>query len=168
MKKLIFFPMFLLVIFSSCEYDRGVSEAYMKYRFHEGVTTITVPGWAIRLASRLGEMEKEERELLQSIDKVRILTIENNDLNARVNLHKEFYRKIRENNELEELMAVRNDGDQVTIFGKTDEDVIHELIILVGGNDNALIHIKGRLKPETVASLANKNQNNSFFSFMHH
>jgi hypothetical protein len=168
MKKLILFPVFLLVIFSSCEYDRGVSEAYMKYRHHEGVTSLTIPGWVIRMASRFGDMEKEEREMLQSIDKVRILTIENDDLNARVNLHKEFYRKISENKELEELMAVRDDGEQVTIFGKADDDVIHELIILIGGNDNALIHIKGRLKPETVASLANKNQNSSFYSFIHH
>jgi hypothetical protein len=168
MKKLILLPVVLFIVFTSCEYDRGVSEAYMKYRHREGVTSMTVPGWVIRMASRLGDMNKEERELLQSIDKVRILTIENDDLNARVNLHKEFYRKISENKELEELMAVREDGEQVTIFGKADDEVIHELIILVGGNDNALIHIKGRLKPEMVASLANKKQNNGFFSLKNH
>jgi hypothetical protein len=168
MKKVFLLPVFLLFLFISCEYDRGVSEAYMKYRHHEGVTTMTVPGWLIRMASHLGDLKKEERDLLQSIDKVRILTIENEDLNARVNLHKEFYTRISENKELEELMAVRENGEQITIFGNTDEEVIHELIILVGGNDNALIHVKGRLKPEMIASLATKNQNNSFFSFMYH
>ncbi len=168
MKKIMLFPVFLFLILTSCDYDREVTKAYTKYRHHEGVTSMTIPGWVIRLASRMGDMENEERELLQSIHKVRILTIEDDDLNARVNLHKEFYKNISENTELEELMAVREDGEQVTIFGKADDEVIHEMIILVGGNDNALIHIKGNFRPEMVASIANKNQKKGFFSLGNH
>jgi hypothetical protein len=65
-----------LLILSSCSgYDPGISEAFMKYRLKERVTTVEVRG---------------------------------------------------------------NDED-VTIFGKMDEDVIREMVILVGGDDNVLV-----------------------------
>ena len=165
MKRIYLIPVFFLFLFISCEYESGVSEAFTKYRFKEGVTTITVPGWAIRLAARLGDMEKNERELLQSIDKVKILMIEDKDLNARTNLHKEFYSAIRANSELEELLVVRDGNEQVTIFGIADEDSIKELLILVGGKDNAMVYVKGRLKPALISSLMDKNSQKGFLSF---
>lgn len=153
MKKTVLFSVLLLLLFTACEYESGVSEAFTKYRFKEGVTTISVPGWLIHAAARWGDLDKNERELLQSIDKVKVLTIEDNDLNARSNLHKEFYNTIRENSELEELMVVRDGNDQVTIFGKTDDECIKELLILVGGDDNAMVYVKGRLKPEMISEM---------------
>jgi hypothetical protein len=165
MKKTVLFSALILFLFTSCEYESGVSEAFTKYRFKEGVTTITVPGWAIRLAARWGDLDKNERELLQSIDKVKVLAIEDSDLNARRNLHKEFYTTIREYSELEELMVVRNDDEQVTIFGKADEECIHELLILVGGDDNAMVYVKGQLKPEMISRFMDKNSQRGFLSF---
>ncbi|MEE4286507.1 MAG: DUF4252 domain-containing protein [Mariniphaga sp.] len=165
MKKTVLFSVLLLFLFTSCEYESGVSEAFTKYSFKSGVTTITVPGWVIRMAARWGDLDRNERELLQSIDKVKVLTIEDRDLNARSNLHKEFYNTIKENSELEELMVVRNDDEQVTIFGKADEESIKELLILVGGDDNAMVYVKGRLKPEMISRFMDDNSQRGFLSF---
>jgi hypothetical protein len=165
MNKLLVLPVVVFLIFSSCEYESGVSEAFTKYRFKEGVTSITIPGWVIGLASNFGDLQKEERELLRCIDKVRILTIEDNDLNARTNFHKEFYRSISQNPELEELLVVRDGDEQVTIFGKASEKSIDELLILVGGDDNAMIYVKGRLKPELVSDLINNGSHQGFLSW---
>jgi hypothetical protein len=164
MKKTVLFSVLILFLFSACEYESGVSEAFTKYRFKDGVTTITVPGWVIRLAARWGDLDKNERELLQSIDKVKILSIEDIDLNARSNLHKEFYNVIRENSEMEELMVVRDGNDQVTIFGVADEKSIKELLILVGGEDNAMVYVKGRLKPEMISRFMDEDSQRGFLS----
>lgn len=164
MRYILLLPVAILFLFSSCEYDSGVSEAFTKYRFKEGVTSITIPGWVIGLASRMGDVDKEERELLRSIDKVRILTIEDNDLNARTNFHKEFYRSVSQNPELEELLVVRNDNEQVTIFGKASDKSIDELIILVGGDDNVMVYVKGKFRPEMLSDLINTNSRNGFLS----
>ncbi len=163
MKKhlLIILAAFLL---ASCGYDRGVSEAFMKYRFKEGVTTITIPGWVIGMASRFGDLDKDEREILDSIDKVRVLAIENDELNSEINLHEEFYSTLNKNREYEELLAVHSENDDVTIFGKMDDNIIEEMVILVGGDDNAMIYVKGEIKPELLNDKIDLSDPNKFLS----
>jgi hypothetical protein len=164
MKRLFLLPVLFLLLFTSCD-ESGVSEAFTKYRFKDGVTTITVPGWLIHSAAMWGDLDRDERDLLRSIDKVKILTIENKELNARSNLHKEFYESVRKRGDLEELLVVRDGDEQVTIFGKADEESIEEMLILVGGDDNAIIYLKGRLKPELLANFMDENSQNGFLSF---
>jgi hypothetical protein len=165
MKTILLFLLATLLLFSSCEYNPGVSEAFTKYRFKDGVTTITIPGWVINLAANFGDIEKSERELLQSIDKVRVLVVEDDDLNARINLHREFSTKINRKNDYEELMTVRDKNEDITIFGKMDEFVIKEMVILVGGEDNAMIYVRGEIDPRILKEQINKNNVNTFLSF---
>jgi hypothetical protein len=165
MKTILLFLLATLLLFSSCEYNPGVSEAFTKYRFKDGVTTITIPGWVINLAANFGDIEKSERELLQSIDKVRVLVVEDDDLNARINLHREFSTKINRKNDYEELMTVRDKNEDITIFGKMDEFVIKEMVILVGGQDNAMIYVRGEIDPRILKEQINKNNVNTFLSF---
>ena len=150
MKTILLISIVILVIFSSCEYNPGVSEAFTKYRFKDGVTTITIPGWVIGLAANFGDLEDDEQELLQSIDKVRILVVEDEELNGKINLNNEFSSKINRNGDYEELLTVHDENEDVTIFGKMDEDVITEMVVLVGGDDNALIYVRGELDPKML------------------
>lgn len=165
MKPILLFLLAFLFLFSACEYNPGVSEAFTKYRFKDGVTTITIPGWVIGMAANFGDLEKNERELLHSIDKVRVLVIEDDDLNARTNLHREFSTKINRNNDYEELMSVRDNNDDITIFGKMDENVITEMVILVGGEDNAMIYVRGELDPELLRDEIKITDKEKFLSF---
>lgn len=150
MKTNLLFLLATFFLLSSCEYNPGVSEAFTKYRFKEGVTTITVPGWVIGLAANFGDIDSEERELLQSIDKVRVLVVEDEEMNRDINLHREFSTRINRKNDYEELLSIRDDNEDVTIFGKMDKDVITEMVILVGGDDNALIYVKGEIDPKML------------------
>jgi hypothetical protein len=150
MKTNLLFLIATLLLFSSCDYNPGVSEAFTKYRFKDGVTTITIPGWVIGMAANFGDMEKNERELLHSIDKVRVLVVEDEDLNGKINLHEEFSTKINRNNDYEELMTVHDENESITILGKMNENVITEMVILVGGEDNALIYLKGEIDPKLL------------------
>ena len=165
MKCIIYFSLVFLFLFTSCEHKNALGEAFLRYRYKEGVTSVTIPGWVIILASRWGDLEKEERELLRCVDKVRVLTIEDPDLNARSNFHKEFYQSVSHDPEMEEFLVVRTDDEQVTIFGKADEKSIHELLILIGGDDNTMVLIKGKIKPEVLSDLINKGTPNNILSW---
>lgn len=143
---------FLLV---SCSDNSGVSKAFLKYGHQKGVTTVTVPGWVIGIAAKFADVDKNERELLYSIDKVKVLSVENMDLNARINLNEEFRDQINTNHDFEELLTVNNQNENVTIFGKMDEDVIEEMVILIGGNENTLVYVKGEIRPELLDNKIN-------------
>ena len=151
-------------LFSSCNTNPGVSKAFSKYSHEDGVTSITVPGWLISIAGKIGDLNKTERELLQSIDKVKVLAIENDELNARINLHDEFHSHINRNNDYEELLTVRDDGENVTIFGKMDKEVITEMVILVGGDENVMVYLKGELKPELLNNTIDLSKPDKFLS----
>lgn len=148
MKKLTFIFVAILFVFTSCSYESGVSEAYAKYRFNDGVTTITVPGWGLSLISAFADLDEDEKEILDCIDKVKVVAVEDNDLNARIDLHEEFYHKINKDGDYEELLMVRDKSETVTVFGKMDKNTIKEMVILVGGDDNVLVYLKGEFKPE--------------------
>jgi len=139
-----------ILMLSSCSYEPGVSEAYNKYRFKDGVVTVSVPGWVIHLAAGFADLDESERELLDCIDRVKVIAVDDADLNQKINLHDEFYERIAKRGEYEELLVVRDEKESVTIFGIMDDDVIREMLILVGGEDNALVYIKGELKPEML------------------
>uniref|UniRef100_UPI0032170A86 DUF4252 domain-containing protein n=1 Tax=uncultured Draconibacterium sp. TaxID=1573823 RepID=UPI0032170A86 len=164
MKRLAFLPVILLFLFASCSYEPGVSEAFAKYRFKYGVTTVTVPGWVISLAAGFSDLKESEREMLESIDKVRVIAIDSDELNLRTDLHKEYYDRINKNKKYEELLVVREDGESVTIFGRMDETVIKEMVILVGGEDNAIIYLKGEIKPEIINENIDLSQPGKFLS----
>ena len=164
MKQIGLFILGVFFIFTSCSYEAGVSEAFTKYRFKDGVTTVTVPGWVIHLAANFGDLDETEQEILESIDKVRVLAIEDNNLNAKTNLHEEFYNRINKNN-YEELLVVREADESVTIFGEMENNVIKEMIVLVGGDDNALIYIKGEIRPELLNDKINITNPDKFLSF---
>ncbi len=147
--KLILFASILFLI-TSCEYHPGVSEAFAKYRFKKGVTTITVPGWVIALGAKFGDIDEDEREIIESIDKVRVLVVEDHDLNQRINLHKEFHEKINRKNDYEQLMSVNDKNENVTIYGKMDNNIITEMVVLVGGDDNVLVYLRGEIDPKII------------------
>ncbi len=165
MKKIFFLSFVLIFLFVSCDQNKDVTKTFSKYKLKEGVTSITIPGWVLNLAVRWGDLEKEERDLLQSISKIKILTIDDNNLNSRSNLHREFYQSVSAIPGMEELLVVKNDTEQVTVFGKTDEGTIYELFVLVGGDDNAMIYLKGKLQTELLASVVNKSNQHRLFAW---
>ncbi len=165
MKRIL--PLLALFVFllTSCSYEPGVSEAFNKYRFKDGVVTVSVPGWLIHLAANFGELEEGEREMLESIDKVKVIAVEDDHLNQKINLHEEFYERINKNENFEELVVIREGDQNVTIFGRMDEEVIKELLILVGGEDNALIYLKGEISPDLLNDKINLTDPDRFLSF---
>ena len=165
MNKLTIFILALSLTIVSCSDNEGVNKAFSKYGHKEGVTAISVPGFVIHLASSFGELEEQEKDLLRNIDLVKVLAIENDHLNEEINLHNEFYEKINQNNEFEELLVVSSEGQNITIYGKVGKnEIIKEMVILVGGEDNALVYLKGNLDPKLLNKYIDLSNPNDFLS----
>ena len=82
MKRILLILTVAAFLFSACDTNPGVSKAFAKYSHNEGVTSITVPGWLIGIGASFADLCDEEKELLDCIDKVKVLAIENEVLNG--------------------------------------------------------------------------------------
>lgn len=166
MKKFTLLALFLLFNIATFAESPAIRSAFEKYRSHEGITNISIPGFVIHLAASIGDMEEDERDFLRSIDKVRILSIEDKYFRSKIDLHHEFYSEINRDAKFEEMMTVRDRGQNVTVFGRMGENnVIKELVVLVGGDDNALIYLRGNIAPEMIARHINSSDKNAGIHF---
>ena len=53
------------------------------------------------------------------------------------------------------MMEVYEDGEEVIILGREKNGKLKDLLIIVGGNDNVMVHIKGRLNADMIGSISN-------------
>ena len=126
---------------------------YQKYRGEEGVVSIWLPGIAMKLAASIADLEHEEAAFLRSIRSIRVLTIENNKLYPGVNFVREA--NIHQGrNGYEVMVQVTSDGEDVLILGRERRGKLKDMVILVGGEDNVMVHIKGRMQADMIGSLA--------------
>lgn len=59
----------------------------------------------------------------------------------------------------ETLISTGEKNERVKILVKMKNDCVREIVIVSGGNDPALIKIKGNIKPEDIQSIVDKNKN---------
>ena len=138
----------------SCTTNRSVSNAFHKYGNEDGVVKVSVPGWVISLGASIADLSKEERRLIRSVDKVKVLTIEDPALNRRVNFYEEYYHEIRSKKGFEDLVMVREDNESIGILGRFKEDKVKELIILIGGDENTIVYLKGDIHPDMLKEIS--------------
>lgn len=154
MKRRLLIILIAAIALSACSHDPAVHAAFHKYSGEEGVTSITVPGFAIKAIASLAEMKPEEKALLRKIDLVKILTIEDEQHFKQVNFCKEFGKYV--SGSFQPLLSVKDGQSDVQIMAVMEnEEEISELLILVGGPDNALIYLRGDFNLSQIAQETN-------------
>jgi len=53
------------------------------------------------------------------------------------------------------MIEVSEDGEDVKILGREKNGKLKDLLILVGGDENVMVHIKGRMNADMIGSLSN-------------
>lgn len=153
MKKI--FLIAILIAFTAplMSQPAGLERLYYNYKGEEGVVSIRIPGFLLRLAGCIADLDHEERQLVRSLRSVTVLTIEDNGLYPGVNFAEEVdVHRMHGGYHL--LMEVHEDDEDVVIAARERGGKIRELIVLVGGSDNVLVRIRGRMNSDLLESLA--------------
>ena len=58
----------------------------------------------------------------------------------------------------ETLVSTTENGERTKVLIKIKDDFINEIIVVTGGNDPAFVRIKGKIKPDDVSSVIDKNK----------
>ena len=151
MKKLILSLLTLSLGLTLFAQPAGFDRLYYQYKGEEGVVALRIPGFVMRLAASLGDLEREEKALLRSMRSVTVLTIEDSyrypglNFTEEIKLHGDQYRL---------LMEVHDGNEDILIAAREKNGKVRDLIVVVGGDENVLVHVRGRMESDLLANLA--------------
>ena len=66
--------------------------------------------------------------------------------------------KTLKDNAYETLVSTTQNGENTKILVRIKENFIDEIVVIAGGNDPALVRIKGKIKPEDIQSVVDNNK----------
>ncbi|MCP4311744.1 MAG: DUF4252 domain-containing protein [Bacteroidetes bacterium] len=153
MKKITIAAIALLFSISLFAQPSGYNRLYNTYKGEEGVTSIRVPGILLKFAGMCAGLEHDERQLVRCLRSVTVLTIEDNHLYPGVNFTQEMD-QTRMKGEYNLLLEVHDGDEDVIIAAREKRGKITDLIVVVGGEENTLVHVRGRMKSDLLGELA--------------
>lgn len=152
MKKLVLSLLVVLLPIFAIGQNTAVEKLFKKYGGQDGFTTVTINKGLFKMVAKL-DTEDEDLQALAGMETIKILAVEDDSDISGINFYKEVKSNLK-SADYEELMTVKSSDADVVFLAKQDGDVIKELILLVGGDDNALIYIAGNIKKKDVSKIA--------------
>lgn len=132
-----------------------VDRLFEKYANQKGFTTVNISGKLLGLAGQMDTGDSSTSEMLSQLRSIRILSVDDQKLNGELDFYAElendgFFR----NNDFEVLMEVTEASEVVRFLAKdAGNGKFSDLILVVGGDDNALISINGIIDPENIGKI---------------
>jgi hypothetical protein len=153
MKKLFISTLILTFGITLFAQPAGFDKLYYQYKGEEGVVALRVPGFVMKLAGNIADLDHEEKALLRSLRSVKVLTIEESGLYPELNFADEINLSSMKNG-YKLLLEVHNQGEDVIIAAREKNGKLRDLIVVVGGDDNVLVHVRGRMESDLLENLA--------------
>ncbi len=155
MKRILMTLLLLIPLLVMAQESSPIDKLFNKYANKEGFTTVNISGKLLSFASKLDDTKKNETEMLEKLSGIRILSVENKELNKNINFFKELEADgFFKNNKYEVLMEVTKKDEVVRFYGRSGEKgKLSELLLVVGGDDNTLISIRGVIDPDDIGKI---------------
>jgi hypothetical protein len=154
MKKLLI--LFGLLFFAGGLYAQKnpIDAFFDKYSGQEGITTIYISSKMFSMMASVDLDDEELEEVLDNLKSIRILTVEDEDLNMSLNFYEELTSEL-DISGYEELMVVKQSGKDLKFLVKEKGKRIAELLMIGGGpGQNMLVSIKGDLDMDNISEIS--------------
>lgn len=155
MKRLLIILILLIPMFGIAQDNSPIDKLFNKYANKDGFSTVNISGKLLSFASSMDSSNSKEAAMLEKISGIRILTVENKDLNKGLNFYKELEADgFFKNNTYESLMEVTEKNEILRFYGRSGEKgKLSELLLVIGGDENTLISIRGVIDPNDIARI---------------
>lgn len=132
-----------------------VDKLFEKYANQKGFTTVNISGKLLGFASQLESGDKATGDMLSSLSGIRVLTVEDDELNKKLDFYAELEQSgFFKNNNFEVLMEVTEENEVVRFLAKdAGNGKISDLLLVVGGDENTLISISGIIDPKNISKI---------------
>lgn len=153
MKKLTVYVLLFLFGALVNAQNRAVDQLFEKYGGKDGFTTVVISRKMFELAAKVEAEDDDAMDVISKLKSVRILAMDECEKPEGVNFYDEVMELLNEE-EYEELMVVKEKDQDVKILIKEADGIITELLLIVGGEDNALISLVGEIDLKNVHELS--------------
>ncbi len=149
--KRIITPLILFLLVFSASAQSSIDRLFDEYQGRDGFVTVTVSGSFLKM---IGEFDDDD-EFLKHSDKftaIRILAQEDDDVESG-----NFYDLVIDELDkggYEEMVRINSSDADVKIMVKAEGKVFTEFLLVAGGDDNALIQIKGRMTDRMIREMS--------------
>jgi hypothetical protein len=140
MKKILLFAV-LLISGTIVSGQKSIDALFDRYGGKDGFTTVTINGNLLKLARCLDDDKDVDDMLPDNLTTIRILAQDDESMKV-----DNFYDLVMKDINLDgydEFMRVKNSENNMRMLVKVDGDRFKEFLLIIGGEDNALIQIKG-------------------------
>ena len=159
MKYLFSTIVILLLTISVNAQNDAISKYFDQYLDDDNFTVVYVSGKMFDMIAKvdIDELQEEEAKAIMDIAKdIKGLRVLVTDVNPK-QYYKEARKLVNTDDGYEILLTVRDKGDNVNFWIKEKNNVIEELFLLVGSEDEfVLVSFLGRLDLNKIAQLAGK------------
>lgn len=128
--------------------DKSLKHYLKEIKSNNNCESISVPWLFIRLSAYFVK-DAPVKEALRSLDKISVISSEEKRAIDVSDLC-----KFLDKNYLT-LMSVKESNQLVRVYGKTKRDKLRELLLIVSGEDNAIIQLKGEISPKSISKIVN-------------
>jgi len=154
MKRVALFLLALAIPALMMAQNDAIDKLINKYKGQEGVTVVNIGPELFQMVKGMEIEDLKDQDIpLDKVSSVRILTIEDNEALANVNFYNELKSDFDVSN-LQEVMTVDDGGEVVRMWMRNDGGNVQEFLLIVGGDDNVLIHITGDFNMSDLEGLA--------------
>lgn len=137
--------MTLLVLMGTTAYAQ--KDVFQKYKDKDGVTTVHVPKFLMRLA---GRFDNEAKKLTDRINDIRIMSCENRNMAKKI---KQDALAAYQSQGYEEMLRVKEDGEQIRIYQRALKNGKSEFALLAEDEELAIINVTGRLSIDDMKNI---------------
>ena len=141
--------MMLLMLAFVCQLGYGqnnVNQLFDEFSRHESTVNV-----------KLGKVAMAFANLFQNtmgVNGIEVVSLEEcgNDLKE------QFHEAVRnlKDPSFDTLITVNEDGSRVKVLVRIEKEVIRELVVLVSGDDAAIVRLKGKIKKSDIEKLVNE------------
>jgi hypothetical protein len=145
MKRL--FVLIVLTISATLVYgQKSIDELFERYAGKDGFTTVTIDGNLLKLAHCLDDKNShydDDDALPANITEIRILA--QDDDHMKVDNFYDFVINDIDLKNYDEFMRVKKSNQDMRMLVRTEGNKFKEFLLIAGGEDNAVIQIKGNM-----------------------
>lgn len=151
MKKLLVF--IVLTITATLVYgQKSIDNLFERYAGKDGFTTVTINGNLLKLAHCFGDNDNDN-SIPVDITEIRILAQEDKSMKV-----ENFYDMVINDIDLknyDEFMRVKKSDQDLRMLVRSEGNKFKEFLLIAGGEDNALIQVKGNMTYDDAKKFSN-------------